>query len=115
MAAEALAAAVAVGATTREAAAAKKRRCKKYGVLCTSTKQCCPDKTKRICKQPLDSGNSDKVCCGGKGAVCGGATEDGDRIHPKCCMGFECSTHIDPDDPNPPFPPGTKGKCKPAV
>jgi len=110
----AAAAAATVGGVGLEAEARRKpRRCKpkKAGALCKSSRECCPKKTKRICKQPLDSGNSDKVCCGGQGATCGGANEDGDNLAPKCCMGFRCSTDYDPDDPNPPFPPNTKGKC----
>lgn len=104
---------LAIGSQGLVADAKKRRRCKpkKAGALCQRTSECCPKKTKRICKQPLDSGNSDKVCCGGEGAKCGGANEDGDNLKPKCCMGFVCNRDFDPDDPNPPFPPNTPGNC----
>ena len=88
-------------------------RCLKSGDFCKNDEQCCPNSTKRICEVPQNAGNSDKTCCGGQGAVCGGVNEDGDFVGPLCCIGeagvrsFVCSS----SDPNNPFVPGT---CIPA-
>ena len=92
-----LAGAVALGAvvTGLDEASAKPRRrqvCKRAGAFCQSNKQCCPRKTKRICAVSSQAGNSDKTCCGGQGAVCGGANVDGDALKPHCCAGFVCSS-----------------------
>jgi hypothetical protein len=95
-----LAGAVALGAAVAglDQASAKPRRrprrqvCKRAGAFCQSNKQCCPGKTKRICAVSSQAGNSDKTCCGGQGAVCGGANVDGDALKPHCCAGFVCSS-----------------------
>ncbi len=93
----------------------KKKRCKPRasGAPCSSDKQCCTKKTKRICEVPQDASSSDTVCCGGEGAPCGGVNIDGDALAPKCCIGsagvrsFVCSQN-DPGTPN------TPGTCVPA-
>lgn len=66
------------------------RRCKRAGALCTSTRQCCPRETKRLCRVQRNAGNSDTTCCGGAGATCGGKNGDGDDRAQFCCVGFEC-------------------------
>jgi hypothetical protein len=76
-----------------DAAEAKKRgskgkhhRCKpkRSGTPCTSSKDCCAEKSKRVCRAaPADLGMQ-KVCCGGKGASC----EDENF----CCLGLSCSS-----------------------
>jgi hypothetical protein len=81
-----------LGTDPEQTVAADRVRCLKAGVRCTSSKQCCTKKTNRICKQPLNAGNSDRVCCGGEGATCGGKNDDGDDIRPYCCMGYSCSS-----------------------
>jgi hypothetical protein len=86
----------------------KKKRCLRSGKPCKTNKQCCPDKTDNICDVPTGGSNSDTFCCGGEGAKCGGANEDGDAVGPKCCANNRCSTG-DPDDPD--FEPNTPGRC----
>lgn len=87
----------------------KNDRCFKAGDSCSFDDQCCPKTTNRICDIPHGASNSDKECCGGQGAVCGGVNEDGDAIGPFCCVGsagvrsFVCSQN----DPNNPNVPGT--------
>jgi hypothetical protein len=87
--------------------------CLHAGAFCETDKQCCPDKTKRICDVPENASNSDTKCCGGAGAVCGGVNDDGDQQAPFCCVGqagvrsFVCSEN----DPN---NPGVQGTCHPA-
>lgn len=110
------AAAAVTGGTLLEVASAsadaekkKKKRCKKSGVACSSNKQCCPKKTGRVCKVPTGGSNSDTYCCGGIGAKCGGANEDGDAVGLKCCANSNCSTG-NIDDPN--FVPNTPGVCE---
>ena len=91
----------------------KDDRCFKAGDRCSFDDQCCPKTTNRICEIPHGASNSDKACCGGEGAVCGGVNSDGDAIGPFCCVGsagvrsFVCSQN----DPNTPF---VKGTCIPA-
>ena len=107
------AAAVAVGGVSLDAALAvkgegKKKRCLKAGKPCTSNKQCCPDKTKRICAVPTGGSSSDEYCTGGLGAKCGGANIDGDAVGLKCSANLRCSTG-DPDAPG--FQPNTPGTC----
>jgi hypothetical protein len=91
----------------------KKDRCFDPGDRCSFDDQCCPKTTNRICDVPHGASNSDKECCGGQGAVCGGVNEDGDALGPFCCVGsagvrsFICSQN----DPNNPF---VKGTCVPA-
>lgn len=88
-------------------------RCFKAGDSCSFDDQCCPKTTRRICDVPHGASNSDKACCGGQGAVCGGVDDNGDAIGPFCCVGsagvrsFVCSQN----DPNNPF---VKGTCLPA-
>jgi hypothetical protein len=63
----------------------KHHRCKPKhsGTPCTSSKDCCPEKSKRVCRMaPADLGMQ-KVCCGGQGASC-----EGDNF---CCLGFGCT------------------------
>lgn len=84
-----------------------KKRCLKTGKRCSSNKQCCK-KSDLICDVPTGGSNSDTYCCGGQGATCGGANEDGDAVGAKCCVNFRCSTG-DIDDPN--FEPFQKGTC----
>ena len=91
----------------------KNDRCFRAGDNCSFDDQCCPTKTNRICDVPHGASNSDKECCGGQGAVCGGVNEDGDAIGPFCCVGsagvrsFVCSQN----DENNPF---VQGTCIPA-
>ncbi|MFN8663457.1 MAG: hypothetical protein U0075_16320 [Thermomicrobiales bacterium] len=91
----------------------KNDRCFRAGDSCSFDDQCCPKTTNRICDVPHGASNSDKACCGGQGAVCGGVNEDGDAIGPFCCVGsagvrsFICSQ----SDPNNPF---VQGTCIPA-
>jgi hypothetical protein len=93
----------------------KKKRCKPKaaGAPCTSDKQCCTKKTKRICDVPQNASNSDTVCCGGQGATCGGVDEEGNALAPFCCVGeagvneFVCSQN-NPENPN------VSGTCIPA-
>ena len=111
------AAVAAGGAVLAESTDAKKRKKKNKGLpsgaRCTQDKQCRPEKTNRICDVPQNASNSDTVCCGGRGAVCGGVNEDGDFVGPLCCIGeagvrsFVCSE----SDPN---NPGVRGTCIPA-
>ena len=69
----------------------KKKKCKNPGrKACTSDKQCCPSKTKYLCRVPNDGSNSDLFCCGGTGAKCS-RNSDGDEIRPTCCTDFTCS------------------------
>lgn len=88
-------------------------RCFKSGDSCSFDDQCCTKTTNRICDVPHGASNSDKACCGGQGAVCGGVNDDGDAIGPFCCVGeagvrsFVCSQN----DPGNPF---VKGTCIPA-
>jgi hypothetical protein len=88
--------------------------CLHAGAFCDTDKQCCPDKTKRICDVPENASNSDTKCCGAAGAVCGGVNDDGDQQAPFCCVGqagvrsFVCSA----SDPN---NPGVQGTCIPAM
>lgn len=104
-----VAAAGAVGLGVVSADAKKKpKRCKKAGARCTSNKQCCTGKTKRICEVPTGGSNSDTFCTGGTGAKCGGANEDGDAVGPVCSVNHRCSTG-DIDDPD--FVPNTPGVC----
>ena len=86
----------------------KDKRCLRAGQRCSGAKQCCPKETDRICDVPTGGGNSDTYCCGGRGAKCGGANEDGDAVGLKCCANFRCSTG-DPDDPD--FEPRKPGRC----
>lgn len=91
----------------------KNDRCFKAGDSCSFDDQCCTKTTNRICDVPHGASNSDKECCGGQGAVCGGVNDDGDALGPFCCVGsagvrsFVCSQN-DPNDPNVP------GTCIPA-
>jgi hypothetical protein len=88
-------------------------RCFRAGDSCSFDDQCCTNTTKRICDVPHGASNSDRECCGGQGAVCGGVNDDGDAIGPFCCVGeagvrsFVCSQN-DPNNPNVP------GTCIPA-
>lgn len=92
----------------------KNDRCFKAGDSCSFDDQCCPKTTNRICDVPHGASNSDKECCGGEGAVCGGVNEDGDAIGPFCCVGeagvrsFVCSQ----DDIENPF---VQGTCVPVA
>ncbi len=92
----------------------KNDRCFKPGDSCSFDDQCCPKTANRICDVPHGASNSDKECCGGQGAVCGGVNEDGDAIGPFCCVGsagvrsFVCSQ----DDIESPF---VQGTCVPAA
>ena len=92
----------------------KSDRCFKAGDSCSFDDQCCPKTTNRICDVPHGASNSDKECCGGEGAVCGGVNADGDAIGPFCCVGsagvrsFVCSQ----DDIENPF---VQGTCVPAA
>ena len=92
----------------------KKKRCKKAGAACSSDKQCCTDKTNRICDVPHGASNSDTACCGGEGVTCGGVDGEGNALGPFCCVGeagvreFVCSQN-DPNNPNVP------GTCIPYV
>lgn len=70
--------------------AAAEQRCKRAGAPCTSTKQCCPKETNRLCKVQRNAGNSDETCCGGVGATCGGKNGVGDDRAPFCCVNHEC-------------------------
>ena len=117
------AAAVAGGALLQtEEAAAKRRRGKRKpgkaspqqnrplpsGARCQTDGQC-NGQQQQICEVPTNASNSDKHCCGGAGAVCGGVNADGDAIGPLCCIGevgvrsFVCSQN----DANTPNVPGT--------
>lgn len=93
----------------------KKKKCKKSGAACTSNKQCCTGKSKNICDVPTNAGNSDRKCCGGLGAKCGGVNDDGDALPPFCCVGeagvneFVCSNNDPETDPT-----NTPGTCQPA-
>ena len=69
-----------------------KDRCFSAGAPCSSDAQCCTDTTKRICEVAGNAGNSDTTCCGGLGATCGGANEDGDALGPFCCADFACGS-----------------------
>jgi hypothetical protein len=63
----------------------RRRRCKPKPPLsaCTTDKDCCTKKTKRVCAIPFGGGQGDPtVCCGSAGAAC--ATPD------QCCDGFTC-------------------------
>ena len=63
----------------------KRHRCKpkRSGTLCTSSKDCCTEKSKRVCRAaPADLGMQ-KVCCGGEGASCANGNF--------CCLGFGCA------------------------
>lgn len=88
-------------------------RCFRAGDSCSFDDQCCTKTTNRICDVPHGASNSDKECCGGQGAVCGGVNDDGDAIGPFCSVGeagvrsFVCSQN----DPNNPF---VQGTCIPA-
>ena len=89
-------------------------RCFQPGDSCSFDDQCCTKTTNRICDVPHGASNSDKECCGGQGAVCGGVNDDGDAIGPFCCVGsagvrsFVCSQ----DDIENPF---VQGTCVPAA
>jgi hypothetical protein len=91
----------------------KNDRCFRAGDQCSFDDQCCPKSTGRICEVPHGASNSDKACCGGQGAVCGGVDSEGNAVGPFCCVGqagvrsFVCSQN----DPNHPF---VKGTCIPA-
>ena len=76
----------------RRARKRRKNRCKKAGQRCGSSKQCCTGRTRRRCAVAFNAGNSDTTCCGGQGAVCGGADGDLNAIGPFCCSGFTCSS-----------------------
>ncbi|MFN8678741.1 MAG: hypothetical protein U0Z70_20350 [Thermomicrobiales bacterium] len=83
----------------------RKRKCKNVGrKACTSDKQCCPGKTKFLCRVPNDGSNSDTFCCGGTGAKCSRNNEGdiGDEIPPTCCTDFTCDAA-----------PGSTGTCQP--
>ncbi len=82
-------AAVAGGAGL-ELASAAKRRCKKAGAFCSSSKECCPKETNRKCRVQRNAGNSDTTCCGVEGATCGGKDGNGDDKAPFCCVNHEC-------------------------
>lgn len=92
----------------------KNDRCFKSGDSCSFDDQCCAKTTNRICDVPHGASNSDKECCGGQGAVCGGVNDDGDAIPPFCCVGsagvrsFVCSQ----DDIENPF---VQGTCVPVA
>lgn len=80
----------------------RKRKCKSVGRKpCTADKQCCPGKTRFLCRVPNDGSNSDTFCCGGTGAKC---SRDGDNneIRPTCCTDFTCDAA-----------PGSTGTCQP--
>lgn len=104
--------AAAGGAAVLQNADARKskgsERCLRPGTFCSSNKQCCPDTTGYVCAVAANASNSDTTCCGGEGAVCGGANRDGDAVGPVCCARFRCSTG-DPDAPG--FKPFRKGVC----
>ncbi len=58
------------------------------GQPCQNDNQC----TKGyICEVPSNGGNSDRVCAGGQGAVCGAPNGDGDDTAPFCAVGFDCT------------------------
>lgn len=68
----------------------KKDRCKRAGQICRNPKDCCHDKTKRLCRaQLVKSGSSERRCCGGQGATCGSGSA---MLY--CCDGFRCSTDM---------------------
>lgn len=69
----------------------KGNRCLDAGDPCTNSTECCTDTTKRICDVQRNAGNSDRECCGGVGAVCGGKNEDEDDIPPFCCVDHDCN------------------------
>ena len=69
----------------------KKQQCYDAGDSCTNSAQCCPDTTRRICEVQSGAGNSDKTCCGGNGAFCGGRDENEDALPPFCCQNFACN------------------------
>jgi hypothetical protein len=80
----------------------RKRKCKNVGRKpCTADKQCCPGKTKFLCRVPNDGSNSDTFCCGGTGAKCS-RDIDNNEIRPTCCTDFDCSAL-----------PGGTGTCQP--
>ena len=82
----------------------RKRKCKKVeGKPCTSDSQCCNGKTNNICAVRSGAGNSDKTCCGGTGAKCGGFNGDLDAVAPFCCQDFECIVTV----------PSGAGTCQP--
>ncbi len=72
------------------------------GAFCKNDQQCAPEKTLRICEVAVNASNSDRTCCGGQGAVCGGYNEDFDAQAPYCCVGYECQV----------APGKTKGVCQ---
>ena len=72
------------------------------GAFCKNDQQCAPEKTNRICEVAVNASNSDRTCCGGQGAVCGGYNDDFDAQAPFCCVGYEC--HVGPGK--------TKGVCQ---
>ena len=90
-----------LSASDAEGKKKKKKKRKNIGrKACTSDKQCCPSKTKFLCRVPNDGSNSDTFCCGGTGAKCS-RNDDGDEIRPTCCTDFTCSAQ-----------PGSTGTCK---
>ena len=72
------------------------------GAFCKNDQQCAPEKTNRICEVAVNASNSDRTCCGGQGATCGGYNEDFDAQAPYCCVGYECQVG----------PGKTKGVCQ---
>jgi hypothetical protein len=78
------AALIAGGAGT--AAKKRKKRCRctprGLGQACTANKQCCTDKTNRICFIKNDDMTEVLRCCGALGAGCGTSDD--------CCNGFGC-------------------------
>jgi hypothetical protein len=88
----------------------KKKKCKKAGAACSTNKQCCPGKTKRICDIETGDSGGDKECCGAQGANCGGVNEDGDALPPFCCIGSAGVNEFICSESNP-LNPNTPGTC----
>jgi hypothetical protein len=64
----------------------RRRRCKPKpaGSSCTTDKDCCTKKTKRVCGIPFGGSQGDPtVCCGEQGTSC--------QVPSDCCDGFDCS------------------------
>jgi hypothetical protein len=63
----------------------RRRRCKPKpaGSACTTDKDCCVKKTKRVCGIPFGGSEGDPtVCCGETGTSC--------EVPSDCCAGFDC-------------------------
>lgn len=69
----------------------KNQPCLDAGVSCTNSAQCCPDTTKRTCEVSNQEGASERICCGGIGAVCGALDNLGNPQPPFCCKNFGCN------------------------